>query len=100
MKFNATTKTMEQITGEAYATMMSHYETAKQRLGQMVHEAIKSNGNKLEREDAPELFDLIDLYQLDDAYILNDMHYKACLHGNKDRMGTRYIQRSYTIELR
>ena len=97
MKYNSTFKSAETLAAESYATMMNHYESMKRHIGEMVLEAIKSNNWALERDDAPELFDLIDTWQLDDAYILNAMNFRATLHSHRNRTGTRYENLSYEI---
>ena len=99
MKFTTAYKTMEQVTGEAYSTMLSHFEDAKRHLGKMVLDSIEEHNWVLERNDAPELFELIDLYQLDDAYILASMNYEARLHSERDRTGTHYESQRYEVTL-
>ena len=100
MKFTTAYKTMEQVTGAAYSTMLSHFEDAKRHLGKMVLDSIEEDNWVLERNDAPELFELIDLYQLDDAYILNAMHFDAELDSVRDRIGTRYENQRYVVTLK
>ena len=93
------TLTMARITGEAYSTMLGYYEDAKRHLGEMVLDAIRENDWHLKREDAPELFELIDLWQLDDAYILNAAALSATLHSHRHRNGTKYTSMSYDMVL-
>lgn len=91
--------TIERITGEAYNLLMARFEDAKRHLGEMVLAEIRNHNWVLQRNDAPDLFELIDLYQLDDAYILAALNSDAKLHSERDRVGTKYENQRYEVTL-